>query len=230
MKRNKCFIVGAGEFARERFEPQETDYLIAADGGYAYLMQLGMKPHLVVGDFDSLGYEPEHDHVVRHPVMKDDTDLALACKMAVEKGFTELHIFGATGGRLDHTLAAMQLLANLAGEGVSAFLYGAGYVLTAIAAGDVSCNILKAELEFESGYQGGISVFSNTTVSQGVCEEGLLYTLQDAELVSNVALGVSNSFIGEPAVIRVTNGALLVIWYGNESKALPVHQIETEKE
>lgn len=230
MIKNKCFIVGAGEFVKERFAPQKNDYVIAADGGYEYLMQIGIRPDLVVGDFDSLGYEPKHDNVVRHPVMKDDTDLALACKLAVEKGFTQLHIFGATGGRLDHTIAAMQLLAGLAGGGTETFLYGDGYVLTAIAAGEVTGNIVKSVLEFEAGYQGGISVFSNTTVSQGVCEQGLLYTLQDASLTSDVALGVSNSFTGDAVVISVTNGALIIIWYGNETKTLPVHRIETEKQ
>lgn len=227
---NECFIVGAGEFAKERFLPRETDYVIAADGGYAYLEEMGIRPTLVVGDFDSLGYEPEHDNVVRHPVMKDDTDLALACKLALENGYTKLHIFGATGGRLDHTIAAMQLLAGLAGVGAQVFLYGDGYVLTAIAAGDVSENIVKAELVFEEGYRGGISVFSNTTFSQGVTEQGLLYTLQDAVLTSDVALGVSNSFTEERALISVTNGALIIIWYGNETMPLPVHRTETEKQ
>jgi len=85
MMKNRCFIVGAGEFAKKCFAPEENDYMIAADGGYAYLKQMGIKPNLVVGDFDSLGYEPEHENVVRHPVMKDDTDLALACEMAMEK-------------------------------------------------------------------------------------------------------------------------------------------------
>ncbi|MBR4965621.1 MAG: hypothetical protein IKY53_03915, partial [Lachnospiraceae bacterium] len=66
--------------------------------------------------------------------------------------------------------------------------------------------------------------------SQGVCEQGLLYTLQDASLTSDVALGVSNSFTGDAVVISVTNGALIIIWYGNETKTLPVHRIETEKQ
>ena len=110
------------------------------------------------------------------------------------------------------------------------FLYGDGYVLTAIASGDVAENIVKAELVFEAGYQGGISVFSNTTVSQGVTEEGLLYTLQGAVLTSDVALGVSNSFTKERALISVENGALIIIWYGNEAKPLPVHRTETEKQ
>lgn len=228
MMKNRCFIVGAGEFAKKCFAPEENDYMIAADGGYAYLKQMGIKPNLVVGDFDSLGYEPEHENVVRHPVMKDDTDLALACEMAMEKGYETLYIYGATGGRLDHTLAAIQLLARLAGKGISAFLFGDGYVMTAIAAGTSSFQNGRAVLEFEAGYRGGISVFSNTTISKGVYEQGLLYTLCDAELNSDVALGVSNSFTKEMAKISVADGTLIIMWYGNEEKTLPVHRREME--
>ena len=45
--------------------PDRCDLVIAADGGYA---QLGdVKADLVVGDFDSLGYVPTGEAIVRHP-------------------------------------------------------------------------------------------------------------------------------------------------------------------
>ncbi len=219
MAGKKCFIVGAGEFDRERFGPEQEDYIIAADGGYAFLQEMRIKPHLVVGDFDSLGFEPADENVICHPVMKDDTDLALACKTALQYGYTDLHIFGATGGRLDHTIAAMQLLVQLTKEGATPFLYGCGYTLTALVANGEGC----VSLEFADEYQGGISVFSNTTRSDGVCEEGLLYTLQDATLFSDNALGVSNSFIKKEARISLREGALIILWYGNAGAPLPKH-------
>ncbi len=233
MTERHCYIVGAGEFEKERFKPRPEDYIIAADGGYAYLQEMNIVPDLVVGDFDSLGFAPVHDNVVELPVMKDDTDLAFAAKTAMKEGYRQLHIFGATGGRLDHTIAAMQLLVKISETDACAYLYGCGYTMTALYGGS-SCTDGKeyaAELVFDKNHTGGISVFSFTTQSKGVSEEGLLYTLSDAVLTSDEALGVSNSFTGEETKIRVKEGALIVMWYGNEREALPEHRrIERERE
>lgn len=72
-----CYIVGAGSFEKLDSLPQEGDLVIAADGGYAYLKQLGIQPDVLLGDFDSLEYVPEHDHILRHSPIKDDTDRRL---------------------------------------------------------------------------------------------------------------------------------------------------------
>ena len=65
-----CYIVGAGSFEKLDSLPQEGDLVIAADGGYAYLKQLGIQPDVLLGDFDSLEYVPEHDHILRHSPIK----------------------------------------------------------------------------------------------------------------------------------------------------------------
>ena len=59
--------------------------MIAVDGGYRYLSELGMIPDLVVGDFDSLGCVPEGVGVIKHAVQKNDRDMVLAVKLAFEK-------------------------------------------------------------------------------------------------------------------------------------------------
>ena len=43
-----CYIVGAGSFEKLDSLPQEGDLVIAADGGYAYLKQLGIQPDVLV--------------------------------------------------------------------------------------------------------------------------------------------------------------------------------------
>ena len=63
-----CWIVGAGPcsgLTEEGFSPEQGDYIIAADGGLRYLEAAGVRPDMVVGDFDTLGFEPAHDNVVR---------------------------------------------------------------------------------------------------------------------------------------------------------------------
>lgn len=69
---NTCYIVGAASLEGVRLSPCAGDYIIAADGGYRSLRARGIEPDFVMGDFDSLGYRPDHPNVETHPVMKDD--------------------------------------------------------------------------------------------------------------------------------------------------------------
>ena len=81
-----CHVVGAGEFFSEKFNPVENEYIIAADGGYDYCTMLGINPDMVLGDFDSIHSIPMHKHILKYPVKKDDTDMMIAVKKALEEG------------------------------------------------------------------------------------------------------------------------------------------------
>lgn len=67
---NVCYIVGAGDNSGTNFTKKENDFVIAADGGFEKIHQLGIEPDLVIGDFDSLGYVPVGGNVEKHKVMK----------------------------------------------------------------------------------------------------------------------------------------------------------------
>src|SRR5689334_23251718 len=94
-----------------------ADSLIAADGGALPLLRLGLVPDLVIGDLDSLGAAGEAAlreqsvELRRFPRAKDETDLELALLHAAALGATAIDILGALGGRWDHTLANVALLA-----------------------------------------------------------------------------------------------------------------------
>lgn len=96
------------------FDDREADW-IGVDRGTLELVNNQIKPISAVGDFDSVS-EQELDQIREaidvYPVKKekDDTDLALAVNLAVEMGYTEIEIYGATGGRLDHYMGAIQIL------------------------------------------------------------------------------------------------------------------------
>ena len=204
-----CYIVGAMAKSLPDIS-RENSFVIAADAGYKALQQVNIKPDLVVGDFDSLGQVPEGENIVRHPVMKDDTDMMLAVKLGLERGYTRFHIYGGMGGRTDHTIANIQTLAYIAGRGASAFLFGDGEVMTVIK---------NSTLSFPSGSEGTVSAFAIGGKAEGVYESGLLYSLENAELTPDFPLGVSNEFTGKAAHIKVENGMLLVTW---TDKAFPV--------
>lgn len=207
-----CYIVGGGDFDASRFCPTKEDYIIAADSGLVYIEEAGYEPDLIVGDFDSLGYRPKSENVICHPTEKDDTDMALAAEIALAKGYCRLYIFGAAGGRLDHTLANLQLMTKLCMQGVEVFFLNPDCTVTAIR---------ESTLHFTKEYRGIISVFAASDTAEGVTIKGLKYTLEQAALTGNKALGVSNEFTGEPATISVRNGVLWIVWQENEERSLP---------
>ncbi len=203
MKEKRCIIVGAGDFFGLSLTPGKEDLIIAADAGYDRLISLQITPDLTVGDFDSRGRAPEEGPVVKLPRIKDDTDLGAAVKIGLERGFLDFRIFGGTGGRFDHTMANIQLLAHIAEEGGRGFLYGKGMVMTVIHNGAISLGPAES---------GTVSVFSLSDRSEGVNISGLFYELKDGVLTNTFSLGVSNEFIGEKAGISVRKGFLLVTW------------------
>ena len=114
---------GAGDWFEMDFRSAENDFVIAADAGLRYLEQVGIPADLVIGDFDTLKEIPTGANVVRLSCEKDDTDILAAVREGIKAGYAEFHIYGGTGGRIDHTLANLQVLAYLAGNGMQGFLH-----------------------------------------------------------------------------------------------------------
>lgn len=199
-----CYIVGAMPLEEELLPaPAEGDLLIAADGGYAALQQAGLAPHLVVGDFDSLGFVPRHPNLHLLPRMKDDTDMGYAVNHGLSLGYTRFVLLGGMGGRLDHTVANLQLLGHIARRGGLGVLAGQG---------QAAAVIQNRSFQFPHQMQGFLSVFAQGGPARGVTLEGLKYTLQDAALEETFPLGVSNEFVYQPARVSVREGTLLLIW------------------
>lgn len=209
MNRNIC-IVGAGDFDISTFSPPKDAFIIAADGGYSYLKEAGIKPNLLLGDFDSLKEKPDFQEVLVYPTVKDDTDTGIAAKLGLEKGYDTFYIYGATGGaRPEHTLANLQTLCMLSKKGARAFILAPdSTVYTAIT---------NEEILFKKGTQGFFSVFCMGSEATGVSVEGAKYTLNDATLSPFEPLGVSNEFTGAQTRIKVGKGTLIIIWHGRPS-------------
>src|SRR5215207_4381573 len=101
---------------------QSDDYIICADGGTRHALALGLTPHLVIGDMDSINKDEWQDleksgvSVELFPQDKNETDLELAIHRALELAAEEIIIIGALGGRLDQTLGNIALLATPPGN------------------------------------------------------------------------------------------------------------------
>ena len=199
----RCVIFAAGQMEKTPLLPGllPDDFVIAADAGIRNARALGVTPDLVMGDMDSASAEEVPAGALLFPVRKDDTDLMLAIKKGIELGYHDFLIYGATGGRLDHTFAGIQSLAYLLAHGCRGIL----------ADGRQWVTMLRGETAaVPPGYRH-ISVFSYTEACRGVTLRGLSYPLEEGELTQDFPLGVSNSAVGDAVSISVKEGTLLVI-------------------
>lgn len=216
MEGKKCWICGAGEFTSRLFAPEKGELVAAADGGAAYLAQMGAAADRILGDFDSLGYCPAENVEVYAPE-KDDTDLLLAVKWGAAQGCDTFYLYGALGGRLSHTVANLQVLYWLARQGKHGFLVGEESVITVI---------FEEGVRFDAACAGLLSVFAWDGAAEGVTLRNLKYEVENVQLTGAYPIGTSNEFVARPAEISVKRGALLLIW---EHKDADFSKITFEK-
>lgn len=209
-KMGKCIIIGAGDLTVGQITRSEEDYVIAVDGGLSYCGVLEVEPDLIIGDFDSITegeqegvrrLEMEYpDKIIRLKPEKDDTDMLYAIKHALSLGYCDFRLYGATGGRFDHTLANIQCLLYLKNHGAVGYLMdGNGMIL-----------VLQNEtVRFQENLEGYMSLFSLGKEARGVSISGMKYPLEQYTMTNDFPIGISNEFIGEKAEISVEDGELV---------------------
>lgn len=216
MSEKRCVVVAAGDLCGRRIGARPGDLVIAADAGYKYCLEQGIKWDVLVGDFDSAP-RPDYDgDVVALNVQKDVTDTWQALDIAAERGCGEIHLYAASGGRIDHTVANIQMIAAHAKAGRRVYMYCDRMILTAVCGGGIVC---PKPLFDESGItdpskEPYLSVFAFGGEAKGVDISGAFYTLKGGSLAPEFPLGVSNWFLkdADAAEISVSDGTLIVIW------------------
>lgn len=202
-----CHVVCAGPGQQTEVDAQTGDFVIAADGGFRTCKEAGIVPDLLIGDFDSLAQgdcPADCCPCVRLPVEKDDTDTIAALKEGLRRGFTRFELHAALGGDVGHELANLQALLFLREHGAHATLHGQGQRVVAIAPQD-------GEVMLQTVPGMRVSVFAFGADAHGVCERGLKWELEDADLVQAFPLGVSNEALGTRIRLRVGAGMILVV-------------------
>ena len=185
----------------------EADLVIAADSGLEHALDLGVRVDLVIGDLDSvtpaaLGAAVAAGVAVeRHPVAKDATDLELALDAALERGATTLHVVGISGGRFDHALANVLLLASPR--------YRSARIEAHV--GDTLVTVVHDRVEL-TGTPGGLcSLLPIGGPAAGVLTEGLRFPLHRELLPPGTTRGVSNEFLDRHATVSLDGGVLLAV-------------------
>ena len=203
-------MVGAGDLTVGEIPVKKEDFVISLDCGIGYCYFLKLEPDLIIGDFDSLTEGERQaveqlekeipDRVIRLNPVKDDTDMLYGLKLALEMGYRDFRLYGATGGRFDHTLANIQCLLYLKNHGATGYLMdGNGMILV----------LKNEEVRFKAGMEGYVSLFSLGKSAEGVTIKGLKYELEHAVITNDFPLGISNEFMGNEASISVERGELV---------------------
>jgi thiamine pyrophosphokinase len=191
------------------FQVTDDDLIIAANGGAALARAWGLAPDLVIGDMDSLPDEEQAALLAKdcaflvHPRAKDETDLELALSYAAQHGTKEIVILGALGGRLDHMLANVLLLAMPELAGTPARIVDCAGQALLVRSGK------EAILEGNPGDL--VSLLPLGGDVQGVTTSGLAWGLQGDTLRFGLTRGVSNEMTAPMARIKVESGDLLVV-------------------
>lgn len=188
--------------------------VIAADGGIRHSLALGRVPDVLIGDLDSLpeGVARVMDswdmEVIRYPVAKDETDLELALLFAAKRyPRHRLYVAGGFGGRLDHTLANILMLAHPALIGFPIRLLNdreTAWLLVGESTifgqpGDIVSLIPL----------GGSAHVAGTT--------GLRWPLHDETLTFGPARGISNEMTADHATVRLEKGMLWCVHTGHQT-------------
>ncbi len=205
---SECYIFGGAKIENYGFIKIPNDaFIIAADSGISHLKGFGVEPNIIMGDFDSCEFPTEYNcEIVRFKPEKDDTDLMIAVKKALSLGFDKIFILGATGGRFDHTIAALQTLEYIYEHGYYGALFDEN---NAVYIQGVGKSRYKAD---KNCYFSVLSLTDESVVSIS----GTKYELQDSVIARSFPLGVSNEFVKGYAEIELSKGKVLIIYSKKE--------------
>ena len=201
----RCVIIGGGDCSTEILKKNilTDDFIICADGGFDIANECGIKPDLLIGDFDSIKTIPENVTKITLPVEKDVTDTVAAFNEGVERGFKSFVLFGGTGGRFEHTFANISLMASAS---------KIGFTFEIIDDKHIFRSITNSSIKIKQKPSQQVSVFAYGDRAFGVTLNGFHYSLFDYTLDPfNGALGTSNDIVEDYGEISVQNGTLIIV-------------------
>lgn len=193
---------------------EADDFIICADGGFEHALKENVIPNAIIGDFDSCSFDLlketidndtyfKDTEIIRTQPEKDDTDTLMCVKHGIERGCDNFVLVGGLGGRIDHTIANIQLLSYLLDKGKTCRILDVPNEATMLKGPDQIC--------LEQNHDKYFSIFSFTDQCSGIYVINAKYPLSDVVLTQSNTIGTSNEFVDGSATIKVKKGKLLII-------------------
>lgn len=188
-------------------EIQKKDFIIGVDWAAYWLIKNNIIPDLAIGDFDSTSetemtvIKNKCQNIKIFEAKKDFTDAELAVEEAIKLKPKEVMIYGATGTRMDHTLANIFLLEKFFGKSIFTSIRDKNNEIYLVN----NKLIIKKEINFP--YVSVVPITDAVTVSL----VGFEYELDHKIINRGETIGVSNEIVGEKGEIVVHTGKVVVV-------------------
>lgn len=201
-------IASGNNIDKKIFESENIafEYVICADGGLEKAEYLNLSPNIIIGDLDSVNafvlkkYRDMDIEIVKYPAEKNFTDMELAIEYAVDKGYKDIVLIGATGSRLDHTVANTLLIEAYFKKGVKIKIIDNNNLVQIVTN--------KMEIKYKQNYF--VSIIPTTDRIEGITLEGFKYPLNNVNVNRGSTLCISNQIIEEKGIITLNKGNALV--------------------
>jgi thiamine pyrophosphokinase len=178
---------------------RNAEPLVCCDGAANKLVAFGMNPEVIIGDLDSIApeYRFRFSRILVEDGDQETNDLTKAVHWCRCRGFSALTILGATGGREDHTIANIALLARYNRDIRADIISDHGIF-----------RVIRETTRFPSFPGQQVSIFS-LTPETAITSTGLKFPLKDLPLME-LWQGSLNEAVGDSFSIRFEKGVLLV--------------------
>ena len=217
-KTERAVLFANGEAqSRAALALQGNDFLVAVDGGLHHLHDLGLNPHLLIGDMDSLSAQEVEAcrqagiEILHFPPAKNKTDLELALDEVLRRGYRNIRIAFALGGRLDQTLGNLALLSRP----------DLDYCSVRIDDGLTEVALLRHTITLACQPGDTVSLLPWGGEAGGVVTHGLEFALVGETLLPWQTRGISNRCTGERFSLSLEQGVLLLI-HSRQNKIMEV--------
>jgi len=204
-----ALIIGSGSnIDIEKFESENLniEYVICADGGLEKAESLNLIPNIIIGDLDSVNktvlkkYLDMNVELIKYPAEKNYTDMELAIEYAVEKQFKDIVLIGASGSRLDHTMANIMLIERYYKLGINIKIIDNNNYIQIVTSNMVIYN--------KKNYY--VSIVPITDMIVGITLIGFKYPLNDVNVNRGSTLCISNQITSDKGNIILQSGTALV--------------------
>ena len=203
MRPPHALVITGGPVPRNLGTLPAADLVIAADEGIDNARSLGIQVDLLVGDLDSAApaARSKARAVERHQIDKDETDLELALSAALAAGMGSVTVVGTIGGRVDHAIGNMLVVAadrwadlriDLRIDGARAW-------------------VVRDWVEVRGTVENLVSLLAVGGQATGVTTTGLAWALTDGVLEPGVGLGLSNRMAASAATVAVGSGVVIAL-------------------
>lgn len=203
-----ALIIGNGNNVNKNIvndEVKNIEFVLCADGGLQKVEYLNLTPDAIIGDFDSIDelllkkYESDNIKIIKYPVKKDYTDMELAIDYVAKLGFEDIVIIGASGSRLDHTVANILLLEKYYKQGINIKIIDNNNIIQLVYNG---MEIINKKNYF-------VSIIPITDI-EGLSLYGFKYPLNNKYVQRGSTLCISNEIDSEKGIIELHNGLALI--------------------